>query len=682
MTEEDRYNADLKKSSALNSNGRITDIESVRPVEIIDFIPDAILAIDLSGKVIAWNRAMEDLTGILARDILGKGNYEHAIPFYGTRRPTLVDLVLKPDAKIEAEYRNLQRDGTSISGEAQIFSFRDGGSYTWGKATPLYDSTGNIIGAIESIRDITERKQMEEDLRRSREMYHNIFENSIMGIYRSIPGGRYLSVNPAFARLFGYDSPEELIASVTDIGHQFYVNPEDRDMAIKTLLEQGFLEGHELEVRRRDGTTFWVSMNTMLVQDENGTHYDGTVQDITKRRRAEEMLVAAKEAAEAATNTKSEFLANMSHEIRTPMNAVIGMTGLLINENLNAEQRDCVNTIRSSGEVMLEIINDLLDLSKIDGGMMELERQPFTLQDCIDEAIDLVAVNATVKDLKLGYSVEDGTPLMIIGDPARLRQILVNLLSNAVKFTEQGEVSVSLSSMKLKGNRYDIHFAIKDTGIGIPQDKADRLFQPFSQVDASMARKYGGTGLGLAISKKLVEMMDGRIWAESEAGKGSTFHFIIQAESTSYERIDPGSAVKPSELLKNAIEEDFDLDMSILLAEDNAVNQKVTQKMLSKLGFRADVAANGVEVLQALERRPYDVVLMDVQMPEMDGLEATKAIRQICSEGPKIVAMTASALKGDREMCLDAGMDDYICKPVRIQDLARVLKKYQSSARV
>lgn len=286
MTEEDGEDLGLNKRSAFNSHGTVTDIESVRPAEIIDFIPDAILAIDLSGKVIAWNRAMEELTGILARDILGKGNYEHALPFYGARRPTLVDLVLKPDAKIEAEYRNLQRDGTSISGEAQIFSFRNGGSYTWGKATPLYNSSGNIIGAIESIRDITERKQMEEDLRRSRENYHNIFENSIMGIYQSIPGGRYLSVNPAFARLFGYDSPEELIASVTDIGHQFYVNPQDRDRAIKTLLEQGFLEDFELEVRRKDGTKFWVSMNTMIVQDEMGTRYDGTVQDITKRKRA------------------------------------------------------------------------------------------------------------------------------------------------------------------------------------------------------------------------------------------------------------------------------------------------------------------------------------------------------------------------------------------------------------
>lgn len=682
MTGENKDNVGLDKRSAINSRETLTDIESVRPKEIMDFIPDAILAVDLNGKVIAWNRAMEELTGILAKDILGKGNYEHALPIYGARRPTLVDLVLKPDSRIEAEYKNLQRDGTSISGEAQIFSLRKGGSYSWGKASPLYDSSGNIIGAIESIRDITERMQMEEDLRRSREKYHDIFENSIMGIYQSIPGGRYLSVNTAFARLFGYESPEELIASVTDIGHQFYVNPQDRDRAIKTLLEQGFLEGHELEVRRKDGTKFWVSMNTLIVQDENGTHYDGTVQDITKRKRAEEMLRAAKEAAEAATNTKSEFLANMSHEIRTPMNAVIGMTGLLINENLNAEQKECVNTIRSSGEMMLEIINDLLDLSKIDGGMMELELQPFALQNCIDEAIDIVAVTASEKGLRLGCSFEDNAPLVIIGDPARLRQILVNLLSNAVKFTEKGEVSISLSSMKLKDSICDIHFAIKDTGIGIPPDKADHLFRPFSQVDASMARKYGGTGLGLAISKKLVEMMGGRIWVESEAGKGSTFHFTIQAESTSYECIDPGNAGKSYDLTKIAIDDDSGSDLRILLAEDNTVNQKVTQKMLKKLGFMADVAANGVEVLQALDRQPYDVVLMDVQMPEMDGLEATKAIRLRCSEVPKIIAMTASALKGDREMCLDAGMDDYICKPVRIQDLARVLKGYQSSAQL
>ncbi len=296
----------------------------------MDFIPDAILAIDLNGVVIAWNRAMEELTGIKAVNILGKGNYEYALPLYGTRRPTLADLALKPDAKIEAEYTNLKRDGMSISGEVYISSFGQGGTYIWGKAAPLYDSSGNVIGAIESIRDITERKRVEEDLRKSREKYHNIFENSILGLYQSVPGGRYLSVNPAFARLFGYNSPEEMLASVTDIGHQLYVNPQDRERAIKQLVEQGFLEGFELEVRRRDGTKFWTSMNTRIVQDENGLHFDGTVEDITKRKRAEEMLLKAKEAAESATRAKSEFLANMSHEIRTPMNAVIGMTGLLL----------------------------------------------------------------------------------------------------------------------------------------------------------------------------------------------------------------------------------------------------------------------------------------------------------------------------------------------------------------
>ena len=270
-------------------------MDLIQLARIVDFLPDATLAIDLEGRVIAWNRAMENLTGFKAIDLLGKGDYEYALPFYNCRRPILVDLVLKHDDKIEAEYRNLQRDGTSISGESHISSSRQGGSYTWSKASPIYDSSGNIIGAIESIHDITERKQIEEDLKRSREKYHNIFENSIMGIYQSVQGGRYINVNPAFARLFGYDTPKELIASVTDIGHQLYVNAQDRDRAIKTLFENGFLEGFELEVQRRDGTRFWVSMNTIIVQDENGTHYDGTVEDITKRKNAEDALRASEE---------------------------------------------------------------------------------------------------------------------------------------------------------------------------------------------------------------------------------------------------------------------------------------------------------------------------------------------------------------------------------------------------
>lgn len=514
---------------------------------------------------------------------------------------------------------------------------------------------------------------MEEDLRRSREKYQHIFENSILGLYQSIPEGRYLSVNPAFARLFGYSSPEEMLASVTDIGHQLYVNHQDRDRAIKQLVEQGFLEGFELEVRRKDGTRFWTSMNTTIVKDENGMHFDGTVEDITKRKRAEEMLLNAKEAAELATRAKSEFLANMSHEIRTPMNAIIGMTGMLLGEDLTSEQKEYIEIVRSSGEALLAIINDILDLSKIEGRMMELEHQPFNLRACIEEAMDLGAKDALEKGLKLGYTIEDNTPAVILGDPARLRQILVNLFSNAVKFTEKGEVFISVSGRELEGSSYEIHFAVRDTGIGIPVDKANRLFQPFSQVDASTARRYGGTGLGLAISKKLVELMDGEIWVESEAGIGSTFHFTVKVKPTLGTHIDEskGTSCHVADLHK-----DIDQSLRILLAEDNMVNQKVTLRMLSKLGFRADVAANGLEVLQALDRQVYDVVLMDVLMPEMDGLETTRAIRQrwLKEKGPKIIAMTASALKGDREMCLNAGMDDYVSKPVRIEDLAKVLR--------
>lgn len=667
------------KKAASNSYSSATDMEAVRSTDIMNFIPDAILAIDLEGKVIAWNRAMEELTEVNAEDILGKGNYEHSLPLYGTRRPTLADLALRPNAKIESEYTNLQRDGMSISGEAYIPYFGQRGIYLWGKAAPLFDSCGKVIGAIESIRDITERKRVDEDLGRSREKYQRIFENSILGLYQSIPEGRYISVNPAFARLFGYSSTEEMLASVTDIGHQLYVSNLDRERAIKRLREQGFLEGFELEVRRRDGTTFWTSMNTIIVKDENGVHFDGTVEDITKRKRAEEMLRNAKEAAELATRAKSEFLANMSHEIRTPMNAIIGMTGLLLSADLDSEQRESLEIIRSSGEALLSIINDILDLSKIEGGMMELENQPFNLRGCIEEALDLGAKDASEKGLKLGYKIEDCTPMAILGDPARLRQILVNLVSNAVKFTEKGAVSVFVSARllegleELNGSSYEINFAVKDTGIGIPEDKADRLFRPFSQVDASTARRYGGTGLGLAISKKLVELMGGDIWVESEAGIGSTFHFTIKAKPTLSTPID----MMKSTLSNVAdLQKDLDQSLRILLAEDNVVNQKVTLRMLSKLGFRADVAANGFEVLQALENRAYDVVLMDVLMPEMDGLEATKAIRQRWSNGkrPKIIAMTASALKGDKEMCLNAGMDNYISKPVRIEDLAEALR--------
>ncbi|HOG97974.1 MAG TPA: ATP-binding protein, partial [Methanothrix soehngenii] len=545
--------------SARKSAERALKESERRLADIIEFLPDATFVVDKNGKVISWNRAIEKITGVKAELILGKGDYEYSLPFYGERRPTLIDMAKGIDPKIDPEfekkYENLKRDeeNNSLVGEAYMPLQGKGDAYLLGSASALYDSNGDYWGAIESIRDITDRKRVEEELQRSKEM------------------------------------------------------------------------------------------------------------------------------AESATRAKSEFLANMSHEIRTPMNAVIGLTELLMDEKdekLTSAQRECVEMIRISGDTLLSIINNILDLTKIEANMTELEHRPIDVKGCIESSMDLVSGSVGDKRIKFSYKIEENVPQFIMGDPTRLCQILINLLNNAVKFTEQGEIAVSVSNTNLDDGGYEIHFAVKDTGIGIPEDKMSRLFRSFSQVDASTARKYGGTGLGLAISKKLTEMMNGRMWVESAVGVGSVFHFTIRADPIIGEPLDlskPDNLYAHGKQIKDL--ERSNSELNILLAEDNVVNQIVTKKMLSKLGYNADVASSGIEALKALEKKKYDLIFMDVQMPEMDGLEAAREIRRRWPEGgPKIIAVTASALKGDQEMCLAAGMDGYIMKPTKIEAIREALQ--------
>jgi len=385
----------------------------------------------------------------------------------------------------------------------------------------------------------------------------------------------------------------------------------------------------------------------------------GASLDITKEK---EMVAAA----EAASRAKSEFLASMSHEIRTPLNAIIGMTSLLLDQRLDADCAEFVETIRTSSEALLTIINDILDFSKIESGRLELEDLPLDLSACLDDAVDLIGRGAADKGLKLSVAVDPSVPRWIFGDPTRLRQVLVNLLSNAVKFTDAGEIALTVRPVDAGGPVASLHFAVRDTGCGIPADRLDRLFRSFSQVDGSTTRKHGGTGLGLAISKRLTELMGGRIWVESEAGRGSVFQFTIPLR--------PAPPQERRERLSIDATLGEQQPLRVLVAEDNPVNQKVATRLLERMGYRPDVVSNGCEAIDAVRRQRYDLVLMDVEMPEMDGLEAARRIvaDAPASTRPRLVAVTAHAFVEDRQRCLDAGMDDVIVKPldlVRLRDV-------------
>ncbi len=731
---------------------------------------------------------------------------------FGANYEAFLDAVHPDDrAAVDAAYTESVKNKSPYEIEHRLL-MKDGSiKYVQERGRTDYAGDGRPLRSLGTVQDITERYRAD----RARFTLQHAINHGTDGLALLNASGCYTYMNPAHAAMYGYTADELLGKTWKELFHPDWASLIEQ-LSGPDLIESGSWQG-EVVGKKRSGEPFHVEMSLAIIgaDNEDGATMVCTSRDITKRKKMEGDLIAAKDAAESAARVKAEFLATMSHEIRTPMNGVIGMTGLLLDTNLTREQRDYAETVRRSGEALLAIINDILDFSKIEAGKLKLEVIDFDLRTTVEETLDLLAEQAHRKQLELIGLIDAAVPTALRGDPGRLRQILTNLIGNAVKFTERGEVVLKLSAEKPDERTATLQFEIIDTGIGISPENQARLFRSFSQADASTTRRFGGTGLGLAISKQLVELMGGEIGADSRPGEGSRFWFTVRldrqpcapthvrpAEDLAGLRVcliddnatnrmllehharawgmthasaedgpnglalirEAGRAGHPFDLaivdmqmpgmdgmeLARALRADrsiatprlvlltslaqrgdakvaqdsgfsayltkpihqhqlFDclrLVMGrsapgsaeddrlvtvhslaeiesrshgrVLLAEDNVINQKVAVKMIEKLGYHVDVVANGEEAVEALSRIPYILVFMDCQMPEMDGYEATRRIREMegTARHTPIVAMTANAMQGDREHCLAAGMDDYISKPIAVKNIQAALERW------
>ncbi len=570
--------------------------------------------------------------------------------------------------------RALDGESFAVLNQLKDFSFET-------RYHPIRDVQGQVTGVIGVAFDISSRIQVTMASQNANSRLSTLIANIQAGVLVEDDQCRLTLVNQTFCAMFGLAIPPEALIGMDcqDIARMITPSLENADAffaRFHQILEQRQpVTGHM--VRMADGRSLECDF-VPVFEDECYHGHLWLYRDVSDRVRDTAELVHAKDAAEAATLAKSSFLATMSHEIRTPMNAVIGMTTLMLDTDLTREQRQYAETIRTSGDMLVALINNILDFSKIESGHMELEQQPFSIHVCVGEVNELLGPKALEKGLVLTGMVSSQMPAMIVGDITRVRQILVNLVSNAIKFTNAGEVTIRVSARPdetSSGDHLIITMTVADTGIGIPEDRMDRLFRPFSQIDASTTRRFGGTGLGLAISRRLSELMGGTITVQSKVGVGSSFRVTFRSTA-----VDPNPSIITTiprtdrpKLAK------LGRPMRVLLAEDHQVNQQVALRMLEKIGYYADLASNGKEVIAAMHHRDYDVVLMDVQMPDMDGLDATRRLRAMLPESrqPYIIAVTANAMTGDREVCLAAGMDDYISKPMLRADLEAALLRAQ-----
>jgi PAS domain S-box-containing protein len=576
---------------------------------------------------------------------------------------------------LHIDKRYLLRDGRLVWASVELSLQRDAA----GK--PQY-----ILGLAA---DITERKHVEEELRASERRLRAFIEYAPVAVAMFDREIRYLAASRRWTTDYGFGHSDLTGLCLYDLIPNL---PERwRESHRRGLAGEKQHLGEDVWIRA-DGAEQWVSSAVYPWSDPRG-NVGGIIisaEDISQRKQFEEQLQKAKLAAESASAAKSTFLANMSHEIRTPLNGILGMTELVLDTELTEGQRENLSLAHFSAESLLSIINDILDFSKIEAGKLDIELIPFQLRGSLQQILKTCAIRAQQKGLQFSFNAPADVPDSLIGDPGRLRQVLLNLVGNAIKFTERGQILVAVAAAFPVKGRALLHFGVKDTGIGIPPETQEKIFAAFSQADGSMARKYGGTGLGLAICVRLVGMMGGRIWVESVPQKGSIFHFTLDMALAAEETIAAGdqlgvkgAASQTSSPFASSPETFAGNGCRVLVVEDNAVNRTLAQRLLQKRGFEVSIAVDGEQAIAATQNAEFDLILMDIQMPEMDGFEATAEIRKcekLTGRRTPIIALTAHALKEDRERCFSAGMDAYVTKPIRPAELFTAIQNVLQSS--
>jgi PAS domain S-box-containing protein len=608
----------------------------------------AITVTDKNERIIAWNPFAEQLLGFSDKELFNKPikelypakEWRRLRNFRIRQRGMLANI----DTKV---YRN---DNSQLDVTVSISIVRD--------------SDGEIKGSIGIMQDMTRQREAERQTKESENKIRVIFENSAVGIAMVDPDERLVSWNKYLLELLGMEDKDLYQKPV----EKLYTSEEWKKIKVEEIRKKGARHNFETKLVHKSGKNIDVNLSVNIIRDQDNQPLGAVciIQDITQQKRVKEMLIQSKIAAEEANRSKSLFLANMSHELRTPMNTIMGMLTLTLDGNLTDEQQDNLIVAKEAADNLLGLLNDILDLSRVEAGKMTLESTEFHLPNVVRSVCKGLSVLAEKKNLKLEAEIGDDVPDLLEGDPIRLRQVLINLINNAIKFTLKGSVRVVVEKISRHDDHVVVRISVIDQGIGIPQDKQDQIFNVFVQADYSTTRRFGGTGLGLAISKRLVEMMGGQIWVESEENKGSKFRFtgsfkiLKDKEDVSdfHRKVDDIDSPEAAEILKG---------LRILLAEDNLVNQRMAQKMLEKKGCIVTCVDNGQEAVNKVHESVFDLILMDAYMPILDGLEATKVIRQNEENTGKhilVIALTARAMAEDRRKCLESGMDGYVSKPI------------------